>query len=136
MGKIAKIPRSCSISHLKMEESGGKEIEEPYGKKIDIYLQKAKAKQNSGVKLVEQRNEERLNKLINSNKRLAKKLGGGENEFIPFNIQKSKLFGDEYLKESLLKGKRNFDTNLTESNSDNLQESMELKAHEKHISPN
>ena len=53
-------------------------IEQPYGKKIDIYLQKAKIRhRNIDMKLVEQKNEERLNKLINSNKKLASKLGEG-----------------------------------------------------------
>ena len=47
-------------------------------------------------KLIEHKNEERLNKLINSNKRLAVKLGVS---------QKHKMYGDEYLKESLLKVK-------------------------------
>ena len=70
--------------------------------------------------------------MINSNKKLASKLGGDrndQNEFIPYHIQKSKVYGDEYLKESLLKVKKNnLDGSLSDSKSSTLQESIELKA--------
>jgi hypothetical protein len=57
------------------------------------------------LKKVEQKNEERLHRLVASNKRLASRLDNEQNEFIPYHMSKMKVDGDEYLKKSLLKVK-------------------------------
>ena len=87
--------------------------EEPYGKKVELYLEHVKVKQQSiNLKQTEMKNEERLSKMIASNHRLAAKLGGAENEFLPLQFNRSKAYGDEYLKESLLRIKKTDESQL------------------------
>ena len=82
---MVSLPRKNSSDHIKSREAANK---------IELLLEKAKLRQEGhSKKLIEQKNEERINKLINSNKKLALKLGE-KNSLIPHNLPKSKLFGD------------------------------------------